>query len=89
MTFVIIILLIIIVVPFSILQRENHESRIQAEVESIGGEVLSIEKKIFSTGPFIMVGKGRTVYRIEYKLNGELKEGWVRFGGLMGPDWRL
>lgn len=87
MIFAIIILFIIIVVPFSILQRENHESRIQTEVESIGGEVLSIEKRTLSTGPFFIVG--RTVYRIEYKLNGELKEGWVRFGGLMGPDWRL
>jgi hypothetical protein len=36
-----------------------------------------------------VVGKGKTVYRIEYTIGNNTKEGWVRFGGLFGPDWRL
>jgi hypothetical protein len=47
-----------------------------------------MEKKLFSTGAFMVVGKGRTVYRIEYRIGDDGREGWVRFGGLFGPDWR-
>ena len=73
------------------IQGQGHESSINSQIESLGGRVISIERRSFFSGlgPFHVVGKGRVVYRIEYEVNGQLMEGWVRFGGLMGPDWRL
>lgn len=84
-----ILLFIGLVIVLSVLQKESHERRINEQIEGMGGRVIIIEKKLFSTGPFMVVGKGRTVYRIEYKVNDSIREGWVRFGGLFGPDWRL
>lgn len=40
-------------------------------------------------GPFKLVGKGQVVYRIEYRIGAVYKEGWVKFGGWGGPDWRM
>lgn len=85
----IILLFIVLLIVISVLQKENHERRINEQIEGMGGRVISIEKKLFSTGPFMVVAKGRTVYRIEYRINDSIREGWVRFGGLFGPDWRL
>ena len=82
--------LIIAIIMFT---NYNHEKKIHQKIESIDGKVLSIShRNIFNgLGPFMVVGKGRTVYSIDYKINGDtqIKEGWVRFGGLFGPDWRL
>ncbi|MDR5659624.1 hypothetical protein RH915_08965 [Serpentinicella sp. ANB-PHB4] len=68
-----------------------RKEKIREKIASLGGEVISIERRNIFTGigPFKIVGKGRVVYRIEYRLNGSTEEGWVRFGGLLGPDWRL
>lgn len=73
------------------LRVNSHESSIESQIESIGGRLIGYEKRsIFSgIGPFTVVGKGRMVYKIDYEVNGVIKEGWVRFGGIMGPDWRL
>lgn len=89
MTGLIIIVFAVIAVCFYFIQKSNHESKIHEHIESIGGKVVSIESRTFSTGPFVLVGKGRTVYRIEYQVGSQIREGWVRFGGLFGPDWRL
>jgi hypothetical protein len=85
----VVIIFIILAVAMSVLQGESHERKIKEQIESMGGKVISIEKKLFSIGPFMVVGKGRTVYRIEYSIDNRIIEGWVRFGGLFGPDWRL
>jgi len=73
------------------IQNNRHKEKIYEKIKSINGTVISIERSgIFSDiGPFMVVGKGRTIYRIEYKVGNEIKEGWVRFGGFFGPDWRL
>lgn len=90
-----VILIIVLAIPLciflSIVRRGAHEDTIHSVIESMGGEVLYIEKRNFFSGigPFNVVGKGRVVYRIIYRVQGKEKEGWVRFGGLMGPDWRL
>jgi hypothetical protein len=84
-----VILFIVLIIVLSVLQGESHERKIKEQIESMGGTVVNIEKKLFSTGPFMVVGKGRTVYRIEYRVGNNTREGWVRFGGLFGPDWRL
>lgn len=85
----IIIIFIVGGIMIYFVQKANHESKIHNQIESLGGRVSSIERRTFSTGPFIMPGKGRTVYRIEYQVENEVKERWVKFGGLFGPDWRL
>jgi len=88
---IVIIAFIIFAVFLYFVQNISHDSRIEEKIRSIGGEVVQVERRNFFTGlgPFMVVGKGRSVYRIEYTVNVNTKEGWVRFGGLMGPDWRL
>lgn len=87
----IVIIFAFLSVIFFLLQNDRHEEKIGDYIRSIGGEVINIERRSFFTGlgPFMVVGKGRKVYRIEYKLGNEIKEGWVRFGGILGPDWKL
>lgn len=89
MEFLFILLFLGLGIGLFIIQQQNHERKINEYVESLGGYVITIEHKTFATGPFILVGKGRTVYRFEYSIGNQSKEGWVKFGSLFGPDWRL
>jgi len=84
-----IILVIIIAIGFYLFRINGHDQAIREKVNSLGGNVINIERRTFRTGPFILPGKGKIVYRVEYRLDGIVKEGWVKFGGLLGPDWRL
>jgi hypothetical protein len=86
---VLFILLVFLGIGIYFVQSEGHEKKIYQQVRNMGGQVIRIERKTFSTGPFFLVGKGRTVYRIEYKIGDSIREGWVKFGDLFGPDWRL
>lgn len=85
-----IIVFIIFIIAMYFVQTESHSTRINSYVESLGGKLIDYERRsIFSgLGPFMVVGKGRTVYCIKYEVNGDKREGWVRFGGIGGPDWR-
>jgi len=67
-----------------------REKKIHEKIESMGGKVDAIERRNFFTGigPFTIVGKNKVVYRIVYKISGQTKEIWVRFGGLFGPEWK-
>lgn len=89
--FLIMLILIPLVIYLSIAKLAKYERDIHNVIESMGGEVISVEKRNFFTGigPFHVVGKGRVIYRIIYRIYGVEKEGWVRFGSLLGPDWRL
>ncbi len=89
--FFIIVPIVIIVIVFSVIRTESYENKIEEYVRSLGGTVVSYEKHgLFNgLGPFMVVGRGRTVYKVIYKLNGDNREGWVRFGGMFGPDWRF
>lgn len=78
-----------LVLVFYFLLTAGHERKIYDKIESLGGTVVSIERRKFRRGPFVFAGKGTVVYWIEYRVNGELREGWVKFGSLFGPDWRL
>jgi hypothetical protein len=84
-----IVIFVVFAILLSVLQVKRHKRKITEQIHSIGGEVISIKKQNFSPGPFIIVGRGRTVYRIEYIKNSEVKYGWVKFGDLFGPDWRI
>jgi hypothetical protein len=77
------------VIVLNIFTNEHYEKKIDNQISAMGGRVIHIEKKVFGTGPFVLCGKGRTIYRIEYEIEDEIREGWVRFGSLFGPDWRL
>jgi uncharacterized membrane protein len=83
--FIIVIILIILV------RTENQTDTIESKITGIGGTLIGFEKCNFFSGigPFMVIGKGRVIYRIEYEYDGIQQEGWVRFGGLGGPDWRL
>jgi hypothetical protein len=58
----------------------SHENSIRSKIESLGGDVINIEKTMFNNGPFFIKGKGCTVYKFEYRIGKEIKTGWVRFG---------
>ncbi|HEY9059897.1 MAG TPA: hypothetical protein VIO64_05235 [Pseudobacteroides sp.] len=68
MGFLIIVIFVIVSIMIYFVQKVNHESEIREKIELLGGLVISVEKRTFSTGPFIMSGKGRTIYRIEYQV---------------------
>lgn len=91
MVFFVIFFFIIISIIIYFVRSESHQDSIASKVDSLRGRLISYEKRNFFTGigPFMVVGKGRMVYRIEYEMNGIKKEGWVRFGGITGPDWRM
>lgn len=85
------VLFMVLVIYLTFARLSKYKRDIHNEIEAMGGEVISIEQRNFFSGigPFHVVGKGRVVYRIVYKIQGVEKEGWVRFGNFMGPDWRL
>lgn len=91
MVLLILIILIPLLIYLSFVRIQSYENKIYDEIEALGGKVIDIERRNFFTGigPFHVVGKNRVVFRIVYEINGVEKEGWVRFGGIMGPDWRL
>lgn len=89
MSGIIIILIVVFAVAAFFIQSQSHESSIKSKVESLGGTISSIERTMFNNGPFFIKGKGKSIYRFEYNIGNETKEGWVRFGSLFGPDWRV
>lgn len=89
MEVIVIVLFVAFVLLISSIQIKSHKERITEKIHSMGGQVIRLERKSVFTGPFVGVRRGRTVYRIEYRKDGEYKEGWVKFGDLSGPEWRL
>lgn len=86
-----ILTLLVFVIGLELVLNKVRRRKIEEEITSMGGEVMNIERRNFlsGTGPFVLVGRGRAVYKIEYYLGGETKEGWVKFGRIYGPDWKL
>ena len=84
------VIAIAVVIAIVIFANGAREKKIHEKVESMGGEVSSIERRNFFSGigPFTIVGKNRVIYRVVYKVDGQTREIWVRFGGLFGPEWR-
>ena len=85
------VILLVAIVPIILLVNSGRESKIEERVRTMGGRLQSSERRSIFTGlgPFHVVGKGRSVYRYTYEKDGSQHEGWVRFGGLMGPDWKM
>lgn len=86
---IVIVLFAVFAFVMFFVQRSSHETSIKSQVESLGGTVISCERTMFNNGPFFFRGKGGSIYRFEYNIGNETREGWVRFGSLFGPDWRL
>ncbi|MCR3923445.1 MAG: hypothetical protein NUK65_13185 [Firmicutes bacterium] len=84
-----IVLFVISTVTISYIQSRNHRYKIIKQIDGMGGKVLFIERKRFDTGPFLLFRRGRSIYKIKYSIEDEIKEGWVKFGDLFGPEWRL
>lgn len=89
MSVVLILLFAIFVVLISFLQVRSHKQKIREKVHSIGGEVISIKREFFFKGPFLVVRRGRTMYKFQYSKDNIIKIGWVLFGDLSGPHWKL
>lgn len=88
----VILLFIGMAIVMYFVRAESHSEKIGAYVESLGGILIEFDTAgLFKggLGPFMVVGKGRVVYHVIYKINNEKREGWVRFGGIGGPDWRF
>lgn len=89
------IFLLLVVIVFILFmhftRKVGHSEHIEEYINSLGGTLVNYETSNFfkGLGPFHTVGKSRTVYKIHYMIDGEIKEGWVRFGGFGGPDWRF
>lgn len=84
-------IVLIFAISIGVFSDKNRRGKIEEEINLIGGKVINIERRNFFTGrgPFVIVGKGNTIYKIEYVIDGIMKEGWVKFGGFFGADWRL
>jgi len=86
-----IVALLIFGTGLELILNKVRRRKIEEEINLIGGEVINIERRNFfkGIGPFMVVGRGGVVYRIEYRIGDQVEEGWVKFGRLFGPDWRL
>jgi len=83
-------LMILIVIVLWVTIPRIHRRKIHEKVAARGGEVIEIERSWLALGPFKIAGRGRTIYKFVYlSSTGERKEGWVKFGAVLGPDWRL
>ena len=84
-------IVLIFIIGIELLLDKSRREKIAEEISFIGGSVINVERRNLFTGrgPFVIVGKGNTIYKIEYVIDGIMKEGWVKFGGFFGADWRL
>lgn len=82
-----VIIFVVLSVSISSLQARCHRRMITKHIQSMDGEVIRIKSNL--TGPFLGIRRGSSVYRVEYRTNTLVKEGWVKFGDLFGPEWRL
>jgi hypothetical protein len=70
-------------------EMSTSEEKIQVQIKSINGEIIDIDKNEWHIGdPFTWDSKYDEIYKITYKVNGQVKEGWVRFRSF-GTDWKL
>lgn len=86
-----VIMLVVFIGAFIVFQYSRYNRLIHEKIEEMGGNHLNHERRwgFIGIGPYKMVGKGQTVYWFSYEINGHRKEGWVKFGSIFGPDWRL
>lgn len=91
MEVLLIIVFIVILTIQIIVEPRVHINKIELKIDSMNSRLIEYEKRTHfdGIGPFIVIDKGKTIYKISYEYNGERKEGWVRFGGIDRVDWRF
>ena len=65
---------------------------IENYVYQMGGKLVNIERseEFPVDGPFKYTGKGRMIYKFEYRLNDTVKTGYVRFDMFGGNgQWKV
>lgn len=87
-TFVWIILVFLLAGCVWVLIINDQENRIEQKIESIDGEVVTIEHRALSKGPFWYADKGSNVYKVVYIQDDKEKIGWVKFG-IFFPKYKL
>jgi len=85
------ILAIAIVVGGTVIMRRRHNRLIEKKMDSLGGVLVSGNAQFgfYNVGPYKWVARHQTVYKFEYTLDGETKNGWVKFNLWGEPDWRI
>lgn len=66
----------------------SYENSIKDYVKKMGGIIISIKRNTDDNTPFFKETRDKIIYKFEYKINDEIKEGWVMFGGIR-PDWKI
>ncbi len=79
------LLIVAVVILVVLVRRGVHIRKISSHVEAIGGRVISVRQRV----PMTRTAKGMTYFDFQYELNGEIKEGKVRFWGITPPEWEL
>lgn len=88
---ILLIIIALIVAIVAIFTAKRHTRIIEGKMIEINAELISKKRRIglYNVGPYKWVGKNEAVYFIEYSVDGEIKEGWVKFSLWSGLDWRL
>lgn len=91
MEYIWIIIIITILFLLELGRNAYYKNLLEEEVQSMGGVLLSCRREwgFFMDTPYIIRGSWNVIYFFEYRVDNEDKEGWVKFGIFLGPDWRL
>ena len=72
-----IVLVLTVGIAFANSNQNSNESQIKKVIHKNGGEMTSIEEKVFNHGPFIMKSNTQHIYYFTYTEKGQKKEGWA------------
>ena len=86
------ICVLVLGIMFYIYIIKRHRNMINMKVQSLGGELIYINRCDIPNmrDPFVEFGKGRFVYKFEYKIDNNTDEGWVLMD-IMASDvrWKI
>lgn len=88
---ILLIIITLIIVIVTVFTNKCHSRIIEEKMIELDAELITKKRRIglYNVGPYKWVGKNEVVYRIEYTLDSETKEGWVKFSLWTGADWRF
>lgn len=58
----------------------NRMSRINEKIHSMNAEVVDIDTKILTNGPFFYKDKNQDIFKVTYKKDNETYVAWVKMG---------
>jgi hypothetical protein len=67
----------------------SYENLIEDYVKKMGGITSSIKRSRDDNGPFFEESKDKIIYKFEYEIKDEIKEGWVKFDNIHNGYWRI